>query len=49
MSESSEVVGEEPSVVAVAALEVSVAPVEEGEGGTPLEDAPRETEGSDLR
>ena len=48
MSKSSEVVSGGTSV-AVAALEVSVAPVEEGEGGTPLEDAPRETEGSALR
>ena len=48
MSESSEVVGGGTSV-AVAALEVSVAPVEEGGGGTLLEDAPRETEGSALR
>ena len=46
MSESSEVVGGGTSV---AALEVSAAPVEEGGGGTQLEDAPRETEGSALR
>ena len=48
MSESSEVVGGGTSVTA-AALEVSVAPVEEGGVGTLLEDAPRETEGSALR
>ena len=48
MSESSEVVGGGTSVAAVA-LEVSAAPVEEGRGGTPLEDAPQETEGSALR
>ena len=48
MSESSEVVGEGTSVVAVAP-EVSAAPIEEGGGGTLLEDAPRETEGSALR
>ena len=48
MSESSEVVGGGTSV-AVAPLEVSAAPVEEGGGGALLEDAPRETEGSDLR
>ena len=41
MFKSSEVVG---GGISVAALEVSVAPVEEGGGGTPLEDAPRETE-----
>ena len=48
MSESSEVVGGGTSVaVAIApAPEVSAAPVEEGGGGTPLEDAPRETEES---
>ena len=46
MFESSEVVGGGTSV---AAPEVSVAPVEEGGGETPLEDAPRETEGSALR
>ena len=50
MSESSEVVGRGTSAAAAAvAPEVSVAPVEEGEGGTQLEDAPRETEGSALR
>ena len=49
MSESSEVVGEGTSVAATAALEVSAAHVEEGGGGTLLEDAPRETEGSALR
>ena len=48
MSESSDVVGGGTSVVA-AALKVSAALVEEGRGGTPLEDAPRETEGSALR
>ena len=45
MSESSEVVGGETSV---AAPKVSAALVEEGGGGTLLEDAPRETEGSAL-
>ena len=49
MFESFEVVGGGTSVVAAAALEVSVAPVKEGGGGTLLEDAPRETEGSTLR
>ena len=49
MSESFEVVGGGTSVVATAAPEVSTAPVEEGGRGTPLEDAPRETEGSALR
>ena len=48
MSESSEVVSGGTSV-AVAAPEVSAAPIEEGGGGTLLEDAPRETEGSALR
>ena len=48
MSESSEVVGEGTSVVTAAAPEVSAAPVEEGGGGTLLEDAPRVTEGSAL-
>ena len=47
MFESSEVVGRGTS--AAAASEVSAAPVEEGVGGTLLEDAPRETEGSALR
>ena len=42
MSESSEVVGEGTSVAAAA-------PVEEGGGGTLLEDAPRETEGLALK
>ena len=45
MSESSEVVGGGASVAA-AAPKVSAAPVEERGGGTLLEDAPRETEGS---
>ena len=50
MSESFEVVGGGTSVAATAATpEVSTAPVEEGGGGTLLEDAPRETEGSALR
>ena len=48
MSESSDVVGG-GTLVAAVALEVSVAPVEEGGGGTLLEDALRETEGSALR
>ena len=48
MSKSSEVVDGGTSV-ATAAPEVSAAPVEEGGGGTLLEDAPRETEGSALR
>ena len=48
MSESSEVVGGGTSV-ATAAPEVSVAPVEEGGGGTLLEDAPQETEGSAFK
>ena len=48
MSESSEVVGEGTSVAA-ATPEVLVAPVEEGGGGTLLENAPRETEGSARR
>ena len=47
MLESSKVDGGGTSVAA-AALEVSVAPVEEGGGGTLLEDAPRETEGLAL-
>ena len=45
MSESSEVVSG-GTLVIVAAPEVSAAPVKEGGGGTLLEDAPRETEGS---
>ena len=50
MSESSEVVGGGTSTaIATAAPEVSAAPVEEGEGGALLEDAPQETEGSALR
>ena len=48
MSESSEVVSG-GTLVAVTAPEVSAAPVEEGGGGTLLEDAPRETEGSTLK
>ena len=48
MSESSEVVCGGTSV-ATATPKVSIAPVEEGGGGTLLEDAPRETEGSALR
>ena len=48
MLESSEAVGGGTSVAATAP-EVSAAPVEEGKGGTPLKDAPRETEGSALR
>ena len=48
MLESSEVVNGGTSVAATA-LEVSAAPVEEGGGGTLLEDAPRETEGSALK
>ena len=48
MSKSSEVVSGGTSI-AVAAPEVSIAPVEEGGGRTLLEDAPRETEGSALR
>ena len=47
MSESSEIVSGGTS--AIAAPEVSAAPIEEGGGGTLLEDAPRETEGSALR
>ena len=50
MSESSDVVSGGTSVaVATAAPEVSAAPVEEGGGGTLLEETPRETEGSALR
>ena len=48
MSESTDVVGGGTSV-ATAAPEVSAAPVEEGGRGTPLEDAPQETEGSVFR
>ena len=48
MFESSEIVSGGTSVAA-AAPKVSVAPVEEGGGGTLLEDAPQETEGSALR
>ena len=49
MFESSEVVG--GGTLAVAALEVSAAatPLEEGGGGTSLEDAPRGLEGSALK
>ena len=43
MSESSEVVGGGISVAAPPPPEVSAAPIEEGERGTPLEDAPQET------
>ena len=49
MSESSEVVGGGTSIAAAAPLEVSAGPVEEGGGGTLLEDAPRETEGSAFK
>ena len=54
MSESSELVGGETLVAAAApapapAPKVSATLVEEGGGGTLLEDAPRETEGSTLR
>ena len=49
MSESSEVIDGGTSVAAAAPPEVSVAPIEKGGGGTLLEDAPRETEGSALR
>ena len=48
MSESSKVVGGGTSIAA-AAPEVSTAPIEEGGGGTLLEDAPREIEGLALR
>ena len=48
MFESSEVVSGGTSVAA-AAPEVSAAPVEKEGGGTLLEDAPRETEGSARR
>ena len=46
MSESSEAVG---GGMSAATPEVSAAPVEEGGGGTLLEDAPRGTEGSALK
>ena len=49
MSESSEVVDGGTSVAVAVTPEVSAAPVEEGGGGTLLEDAPRETKGSALR
>ena len=48
MSESSEVVDGGTSV-ATAAPEASTATVEEGGGGTLLEDAPQETKGSALK
>ena len=49
MFESSKVVGG-GTLEAAAPPEVSAAaPVEEGEGGTPLEDAPRGPEGSALK
>ena len=48
MSESSEVV-DGGTLVAAAAAEVSATLVNEGEGGTLLEDAPQETEGSALK
>ena len=50
MSESFEVVGGGTSIAAAPPPpEVSAAPIEEGERGTPLEDAPQETEGSALK
>ena len=49
MSESFEVVDGGTSVAAAVTPEVSAAPIEEGGGGTPLEDTPLETEGSALR
>ena len=49
MFESSEGVGGGTSVAVPPPPEVSADPVEEGGGGTPLEDVPRETEGSALR
>ena len=48
MSESSEVVSGGTSVAA-AVPEVSAAPVEDGGGGTVLEDAPQEPEGPTLK
>ena len=48
MSKSSDVVSGGTSIAA-AAPEVSAAPVKEGGGGTLLEDAPREIDGSALR
>ena len=47
MSESSKVI--DGGTLVAAPPEVSAAPIEEGEGGTPLEDAPQETEGSVLK
>ena len=49
MSESSEIVSGGTSVATAATLEVLAAPVEEGGGGTLLEDAPRESERSAHR
>ena len=49
MSEPSEVVDGGTSVAVIVVPEVSATPVEEGGGGTLLEDAPRETEGLALR
>ena len=49
MSESFEVGGGGTLVAAGPPPEVSAAPIEEGERGTPLEDAPQETEGSALK
>ena len=48
MSESSEVVGG-GTLVATVVPKVSATPVEGGRGGTLLEDAPREIDGSALR
>ena len=51
MSESSKVAGGGTSASVAASLDASTvsAPVEEGGGGTLLEDAPQETEGSALK
>ena len=49
MSESSKVVDGGTSIAAAVAPEVSTAPIEKGGGGTLLEDAPQETEGSDFK
>ena len=49
MSESFKVVGGGTSVAVAAPPEVSAASVEEGVGGTLLEDAHQETKGSALR
>ena len=50
MSESFEVVsGRTLAAIAATTPKVSATPVEEGGGGTLLEDAPQETEGSALR